>query len=84
MSPRDSVTSAPEKKRTRSRQNPTPDNERAKAYQARKRETHKEIKVFIRTEVKQALIKLCEADGLTQAEVLERLIENETLRINKS
>ncbi|RPD93464.1 hypothetical protein BBB56_22080 [Candidatus Pantoea deserta] len=51
MSPRDSVTSAPEKKRTRSRQNPTPDNERAKAYQARKRETHKELKVFIRVEV---------------------------------
>jgi len=81
MSPRDSVTSAPEKKRTRSRQNPTSDNERAKAYQARKRETHKEIKVFIRAEIKQALIKLCEADGLTQAEVLERLIENEIGRI---
>lgn len=81
MSPRNLVTPTPEKKRTRSRQNPVPDNERAKAYQARKRESHKEIKVFIRTEIKQALIKLCEADGLTQAEVLERLIENEMGRI---
>ncbi|RPD93463.1 hypothetical protein BBB56_22075 [Candidatus Pantoea deserta] len=30
------------------------------------------------------MIKLCEADGLTQAEVLERLIENETKRMNNS
>ncbi|MDI9766879.1 replication protein [Pantoea dispersa] len=80
MSPRDSVTSAPEKKTTRNRKNPTSDKERVRAYQARKRETHKEIKVFIRTEQKKALIRLCEEAGKTQAEMLEHLIEAETKR----
>jgi hypothetical protein len=80
MSPRDSVTSAPEKKTTRDRKNPTSDKDRVRAYQARKRETHKEIKVFISAEHKQALIALCEESGTTQAEMLELLIEAETRR----
>jgi len=80
MSPRDSVTSAPEKKRTRNRDQPIPDKERVRAYQARKRETHKEIKVFISAEHKQALIRLCDEAGKTQAEMLEYLIETETKR----
>ncbi|RPD91692.1 hypothetical protein BBB56_23255 [Candidatus Pantoea deserta] len=77
MSPRDSVTSAPEKKRTRNREQPTPDKERVRAYKARKRETHKAVSLFIRTEMKEALVKLCELEGITQAEVLEALIETQ-------
>ncbi|MGK3125852.1 replication regulatory protein RepA [Candidatus Pantoea formicae] len=80
MSPRDSVTSAPEKKTTRDRNNPTSDRDRVRAYQARKRETHKEIKVFISAENKQSLIALCEEAGTTQAEMLEQLIEAEIKR----
>lgn len=77
MSPRDSVTSASEKKRTRNREEPTPHKERVRAYKARKRETHKEINVFVRPEVKEILVKLCELKGITQADMLEMLIEAE-------
>ena len=80
MSPRDSVTSAPKKKTTRDRKNPVSDKERVRAYQARKRETHKEIKVFIEAGQKLALIRLCHDAGKTQAEMLEYLIEAETKR----
>ncbi|WP_313752636.1 RepB family protein [Mixta calida] len=77
MGPRDSVTSAPEKKRTRNREQPTPHKDRVRAYKARKRETHKEINVFVRPEVKEVLVKLCELKGITQADLLEMMIEAE-------
>lgn len=77
MSPRDSVTSAPEKKRTRNREQPTPHKDRVRAYKARKRETHKEISVFVRPEIKEALVKICELKGITQADFLEMIIEAE-------
>ncbi|WP_323169394.1 RepB family protein [Pantoea agglomerans] len=77
MSPRDSVTSAPEKKLTRNREQPTPHKDRVRAYKARKRETHKEISVFVRPEIKEALVKICELKGITQADFLEMMIEAE-------
>lgn len=77
MGPRDSVTSAPEKKRTRNREQPTPHKDRVRAYKARKRETHKEISVFVRPEIKEALVKICELKGITQADFLEMMIEAE-------
>lgn len=77
MSPDDSVTSAPAKKRTRNREQPTPHKERVRAYKARKRETHKEISVYVRPELKDVLVKLCELKEMTQAELLEMLIEAE-------
>ncbi|QAV47593.1 RepB family protein [Pantoea agglomerans] len=77
MSPRDSETSAPEKKRTRNREQPTPHKDRVRAYKARKRETHKEISVFVRPEIKEALVKICELKGITQADFLEMMIEAE-------
>lgn len=77
MGSRDSVTSAPEKKRTRNREQPTPHKDRVRAYKARKRETHKEISVFVRPEVKEALVKICELKGITQADMLEIMIEAE-------
>lgn len=77
MSPRDSVTPAPEKKRTRNREQPTPHKDRVRAYKARKRETHKEISVFVRPEIKEALVKICELKGITQADFLEMMIEAE-------
>ena len=77
MSPRDSVTSAPEKKRTWNREQPTPHKDRVRAYKARKRETHKEISVFVRPEIKEVLVRLCELKGITQADMLEMMIEAE-------
>lgn len=44
---------------------------------ARKRITHKEIKVFVRNPLKELMIKLCNDEGITQAEFIERLLENE-------
>lgn len=77
MSSRDSVTSPPEKKRTRNRDQPTPHKDRVRAYKARKRETHKEISVFVRPEIKEVLVKICELKGITQADMLEMMIEAE-------
>ncbi|WP_241392211.1 MULTISPECIES: replication regulatory protein RepA [Serratia] len=44
---------------------------------ARKRMTHKEIKVFVHNSSKEDLVRLCNSDGLTQSELIERLIECE-------
>jgi ABC-type molybdate transport system ATPase subunit len=47
---------------------------------ARKKMTHKEIKIFVRNSLKEGLVGLCNEDGLTQAELIERLIECEIER----
>lgn len=44
---------------------------------ARKRVTHKEIKVFVRNPLKDILIDLCSRDGITQAQLVEKLLEKE-------
>ena len=53
------------------------DSEKQMAAVARKRVTHKEIKVFVRNPLKDILIELCNRDGLTQAQVVEKLLEKE-------
>ncbi|MER1372725.1 hypothetical protein KJR88_28850, partial [Klebsiella pneumoniae] len=53
------------------------EEEREKREEEKKRATHKELKVFIKPEIKEYLSNLCEEDGVTQAEVLEKLIERE-------
>ncbi|MCL7701225.1 replication protein RepA, partial [Klebsiella pneumoniae] len=44
---------------------------------ARKRETHKEVKVFVKNPLKDVMIAVCEEEGLTQAQFIERLLERE-------
>lgn len=44
---------------------------------ARKRATLKEVKVFLKPQLKELLMSMCQEDGLTQAEILARLIERE-------
>jgi len=44
---------------------------------SRKRETHKPVNVFIRNALKNKLDALCKEQGLTQAEVIEKLLERE-------
>ncbi|EAA7440571.1 replication protein RepA [Salmonella enterica subsp. enterica] len=44
---------------------------------ARKRETHKELKVFVKNPLKDQVIAICEEEGLTQAEFIESLLERE-------
>ena len=52
-------------------------SERQLAAIARKRETHKEVKVFVKNPLKDVMIAVCEEEGLTQAQFIERLLERE-------
>lgn len=48
-------------------------NERKMLSLQRKRETHKEISVFVRNALKDEFVMFCEQDGLTQAQMIELL-----------
>ncbi|WP_338634699.1 replication regulatory protein RepA (plasmid) [Erwinia persicina] len=52
-------------------------SEKQLAAVARKRITHKELKVFVRNPLKDRLVDACQKEGLTQAEFIERLLESE-------
>ncbi|MGR3931306.1 replication regulatory protein RepA [Pseudocitrobacter faecalis] len=52
-------------------------SEKQLAAVARKRITHKEVKVFIRNPLKDRMIALCDQEGITQAQFIEKLIERE-------
>jgi len=71
------VTSSTKLKRPYRKGNALSDAEKQRMATARKRTTHKEVKVFIEPQLKELLMSMCEEDGLTQAEVLEQLIERE-------
>lgn len=61
---------------------PLSEAERQRAASARKRSVCKEIKVFVRPELKNYLTSLCAEEGVTQAELIERLIEKEACHRN--
>ncbi|UAN65766.1 replication regulatory protein RepA [Serratia sp. JSRIV006] len=78
MSPQvNAVSSSTKTKRIYRKGNPMTATEKQLASVARKRVTHKEVKVFVRNPLKDRMIKVCEEDGLTQAQFIERLIEQE-------
>ncbi|OCJ22430.1 replication regulatory protein RepA [Serratia sp. 14-2641] len=77
------VTSSSKTKRSYRKGNPMSATERQLAAIARKRETHKEVNVFIKNPMKDQLLQLCEEEGLTQGQMIEKLIEIETCRRNK-
>ncbi|EPR0422773.1 replication regulatory protein RepA [Enterobacter hormaechei] len=52
-------------------------SERQLASIARKRETHKEVKVFVKNPLKDLMITVCEEEGITQAQFIENLLERE-------
>lgn len=64
-------------KRAYQKGNPLSDSERKRASIARKSETHRNVNVFIKKHFKGYLVTLCEQDGLTQADFIERLLERE-------
>lgn len=68
-----SETSAP--KRVYRKGNPLTVAERKQVSLARKKATHKELRVFIPAELKDELQSFCEAEGVTQADMVERLIK---------
>ncbi|MEQ9927981.1 replication regulatory protein RepA [Pectobacterium parvum] len=71
------VSSLSKTKRIYRKGNALSNAEKQRMSTARKRSTHKEVKVFIEPQFKELLMSMCEQDGLTQAEVLEQLIERE-------
>lgn len=71
------VTSSLKTKRPYRKGNPMSASEKQLASVARKRITHKEVKVFIRNPLKDQMIEVCEIEGLTQAQFIEMLIERE-------
>jgi hypothetical protein len=64
--------------------NPLSAADKQRSSVAKKRATHKEVKVFLEPQLKEILMKMChhDDDGLTQAEVLSRLIHREALARN--
>ncbi|EBS1405066.1 replication regulatory protein RepA [Salmonella enterica] len=75
--PGNAVTSSSKEKRTYRKGNPMSATERQLAAIARKRETHKELKVFVKNPLKDQMIAICEEEGLTQAQFIESLLERE-------
>jgi len=69
------VTSSPGSKRTYRKGNPLSASEKQQAAVARKKLTHKEIKIFVRNPIKDRLLIECEKEGVTQAEYIERLLQ---------
>ena len=70
--PGNAVTSS--SKRTYRKGNPLSASERQQQALARKKATHKEIRVFVKDALKNQLQLLCEKEGITQAEMIEKLI----------
>lgn len=68
-------TSSLKEKRVYRKGNPMSASEKQLAAVARKRITHKEVKVFVRNPLKDRMIEICEEEGLTQAQFIEQLIE---------
>lgn len=77
---RNAETSSSRVKRPYRKGNPLSPTERQQAAVARKRSTHKEVKIFVRNSLKNRLIEMCETDGVTQAEMIEKWIELEAKR----
>jgi hypothetical protein len=44
-------------------------------------ERHKEVRVFVRDKLKNQLQIMCENEGITQAAMIERLIEKESAKL---
>lgn len=72
------VPSSLKTKRPYRKGNPLSLSERQQASLARKRETHKELRVFLPNELKNLLQTMCEAEGITQAEMIARWIKKES------
>lgn len=71
------VTSSSKEKRSYRKGKPMSASERQLAAIARKRETYKEVKVFVKNPLKDWMITICEEEGLTQAQFIETLLERE-------
>ncbi|PKE27583.1 replication protein [Rahnella sp. AA] len=76
----DTVTSSSKTKRAYRKGEPLSGTERQLASIARKRANQKEIKVFVEPDIKAMLMEMCKEEGVSQADVLQRLIKREAER----
>ena len=76
------VTSSLSQKRFVRRGKPMSDSEKQMAAIARKRLTHKEIKVFVKNPLKDLIVEYCEREGITQAQFVEKIIKDELQRLD--
>ena len=76
------VTSSSGTKRAYRKGNPLTLAERQQASLARKRLTHKEIKVFVKNPLKDLMVEYCEREGITQAQFVEKIIKDELQRLD--
>lgn len=60
--------------------NPVPARERQRASLARRSNTHKAFHAVIQARLKDRLSELADEEGITQAQMLEKLIESELKR----
>jgi primosomal protein N'' len=74
------VTSSSKTKRPYRKGNPVPARERQQASLARKSSTHKAFHAVILSSLKDKLEQLALAEGVTQAQMIEKLIELEAER----
>lgn len=72
-----SDASSAKPKRTYRKGNPVPPRERQKASLERRSDTHKALHAVILSSYKEKLETLASEEGLTQAQMLEIIIENE-------
>ena len=77
------VTSPSKPKRPYSKGQPLSVSERKLRSVSRKRDTHKAVTVFIQNAKKAMLDDLCSKSNMTQAEIIELLIERESEQRNK-
>ncbi|EPI0015981.1 replication regulatory protein RepA [Escherichia coli] len=74
------VTSSSGNKRACRKGNPVPARERQRASLARRSNTHKAFHAVIQARLKDRLSELADEEGITQAQMLEKLIESELKR----
>ncbi|PNC11595.1 transcriptional regulator [Enterobacter cloacae] len=74
------VTSSSKEKRQYRKGSPVPARERQKASLARRSSTHKAVHALIRSSSKEKLAQFAEEEGITQAQMIEKLIELEAER----
>ncbi|GJL36761.1 replication protein [Enterobacter hormaechei] len=81
--PENAATSSTKTKRNYRKGNPLSTSERQQALVERRKHTHKEIKVYVSSELKHRLQMMCEAEGISQAEMISRLIQKASINPNK-
>lgn len=70
-------SSSAKPKRLYRKGNPMTATEKQLAAVARKRVTHKEVKVFVRNPLKDLMVQICSEGEMTQAQYIESLIEQD-------